>query len=79
MCRVLVVLAALLLAGCATAESKAQAKAEADARDDAKCKSYGYEPGTLNYTDCRDKLTEMHDQADRGALAGRLLGRPPGF
>jgi hypothetical protein len=78
MCRVIVVLAALLLAGCATAESQAEAKAELDAKDDAKCKSYGFQPGTLNYTDCRDKLAEMHDQSDRQALAGRLLGRLPG-
>jgi len=66
---------ALLLAGSTSAESQAQAKA--DARDDAKCKSYGYQPGTLNYSDCQDKLTEMRDQSDRSALAGRLLGRSP--
>jgi hypothetical protein len=75
--RSLLILTVLLLAGCTSAESQAQVKAEADARDDAKCKAYGYQSGTLNYSDCRDKLTEMRDQSDRGALAGRLLGRSP--
>jgi len=64
-----------MLVACASAESQ---KAEADARDDAKCQAHGYQPGTLNYNDCRDKLAEMRDQADRTALAGRLLGRLPG-
>ena len=65
----------LVLAGCASAESR---KAELDAGDDAKCQAHGYQPGTLNYTDCRDKLAEMREQGDRSALAGRLLGRLPG-
>lgn len=78
MCRLLLILIALLLAGCASAESEAQAKAEAEARDDAICQNHGYKPGTLNYDDCRAKLEEMRAQADREALAGRLLGRLPG-
>jgi len=75
--RSLLILTALLLAGCATAESEAQAKAQAEARDDAACKAHGYEPGTVKYDDCRAALVELRTQADRQAQAGRLLGRSP--
>ena len=71
------ILAALLLAGCTSAESEAQAKAEADAKDDAKCQSAGYQPGTLNYDQCRAKLTDLRTQTERSPLSGRLQNRPP--
>jgi hypothetical protein len=45
----------LLLAGCATAEQRA-------AKDDATCKSYGAQPGTDAYVQCR-----MVQQARRDA------------
>ena len=79
MWRSVLILVALLLAGCTSAETEAQAKAEADAKDDAKCQSTGYQPGTLNYDQCRTKLADLRAQADRGALAGRLLNRPPSW
>jgi hypothetical protein len=68
---------AVLLGGCASAESEAQKQADAEATDDAKCRSYGYKSGTPDYDNCRAKLVEQAEQADRAALAGRLLGRPP--
>jgi outer membrane biogenesis lipoprotein LolB len=73
----LLILASLLLAGCTSAETEAQAKAEIDARDDASCKNHGYQPGTLRYDDCRARIAEQREQADRGALAGRLQGKIP--
>ena len=77
MCRSALILIGLLLAGCASAESEAQAKAELEARDDARCRAYGYQPGTLKYDDCRAKLAEQREQIDRAALAGRLQGKLP--
>ncbi len=71
------ILAALLLAGCTSAEAEAEAKAEADAKDDAKCQSAGYQPGTLNYDQCRAKLTDLRTQTERSALSGRLQNRSP--
>jgi hypothetical protein len=69
------ILTSLLLAGCASAESEAQAKAEVDARDDASCRNHGYEPGTLGYDECRARIAEQRELADRSALAGRLQGK----
>ena len=72
-----VVLAALLLASCASPQTEAQAKAGIDAKEDAKCQSSGLQPGTVDYDQCRAKLADLRAQADRGALSGRLLNRPP--
>jgi len=77
-CSVLI-LAAVLLAGCASRQSEADAKAEADAKDDAKCQSSGYRPGNSDYDQCRAKLADLRAQADRSALAGRLQNRPPSW
>ena len=74
---VLILIALVLLAGCATAESEAQAKADVEARDAAKCKAYGFEPGTLKFDDCMAKLAEAREQTDRAAIAGRLQGKLP--
>ena len=71
------ILISLLLAGCTSAESEVQAKASVDARDDASCRNHGYEPGTLKYDDCRARIAEQRELADRGALAGRLQGKIP--
>jgi len=73
----LLILTALLLAGCTSAETEAQAKAEVEARDDASCKNHGYQPGTLKYDDCRARIDEQRQLADRDALAGRLQGKIP--
>jgi len=77
MCRSVLILVALLLAGCTSAETEAQA--EADAKDDAKCQSAGYQPGTLNYDQCRAKLADLRTQTERSALSGRLQNRPPSW
>jgi hypothetical protein len=77
-CSVLI-LAAVLLAGCASPQTEADAKAEADAKDDAKCQSSGYHPGTADYDQCRTKVADLRTQADRSALSGRLLNRPPSW
>ncbi len=79
MFRSVLVLVAFLLAGCASPETEAQAKAEADAKDDAKCQSAGYLPGTADYDQCRTKLADLRAQTDRSALSGRLQNRPPSW
>ncbi len=76
------VLAALLLAGCAThsPEAEAQAQADAVAKDAAKCQSYGLQPGNPEYEKCLTQLADKRAQADtnnRAALGGRLQGQPP--
>jgi hypothetical protein len=73
----LLILTSLLLAGCTSAEFEARAKAEVDAQDDASCKNHGYQPGTLKYDDCRTRIAEQRERADRDALAGRLQGKIP--
>jgi hypothetical protein len=75
--RLVLILLPLLLAGCTSPESEANATAEIAARDGAKCRNYGYQPGTLNYDDCMTKLAEQREQVDRAALAGRLQGKLP--
>lgn len=77
MCRSLLILVALLVTGCTSAETEARAKAEADAKDDAKCQSAGFQPGTLNYDQCRAKLADLRTETERSALSGRLQNRPP--
>jgi hypothetical protein len=84
--RLLVVLVALLAAGCATrspqaeAQAQAQADAEASAKDAAKCQSYGLQPGTPEFEKCLAQLADKRAQAEadeRSSLANRLQGRPP--
>ena len=82
MYRGLLILAALLLAGCAThsPETEAQAQADAVAKDAAKCQSYGLQPGNPEYEKCLTQLADKRAQADtnnRAALGGRLQGQPP--
>ena len=86
MYRSLVVLVALLIAGCAThspeADAQAQAQAQADAasKDSAKCQSYGLQPGTTEFEKCLAQLADKRAQAEaneRSSLGNRLQGRPP--
>ena len=86
MYRLLVVLVAFLIAGCAThspeADAQAQAQAEADAasKDSAKCQSYGLQPGTKEFEKCVAQLADKRAQAEanqRSSLGNRLQGRPP--
>jgi hypothetical protein len=71
------ILAALLLAGCASHQTDDDAKAENDAKDGAQCQARGYEPGSLKYDDCMAQLADLRTKNERSALSARLLGRPP--
>jgi hypothetical protein len=84
--RLLVLLVALLVVGCATrspesdAQAQAQADAEASAKDSAKCQSYGLKPGTTEFEKCLTQLADKRAQAEangRASLGNRLLGQPP--
>jgi uncharacterized protein YcfL len=78
MFRLVLILAALLLAGCAShSEPDAQSNAVAD---DAKCRAAGLTPGTLDFEKCLAKLADQRAKAEldsKTALAGRLQSRPP--
>ena len=89
MYRFVPIVLAVALAACAShskspAEEDAEATAAANAaaaEDAAKCQALGLQPNTPKYEQCLTKLADQRAQAearDRGALAGRLLGRPPG-
>jgi hypothetical protein len=76
---------ALALAGCANeAEQRAQAQAQAaaiNANDDAKCRSYGVEPGSPGYVQCRmnmDNLRAQDDQQRRALAVQYLIAHPVG-
>jgi len=58
--------AASILAGCA---SEAERAARWAAVDDAKCKSYGAQPGTPAYVQCRAQLDAARTQAIATAAA----------
>jgi hypothetical protein len=75
--RSVLLLAAFLVAGCASQQREVQAQAEADAKDDAKCQSSGFQPGTAAYDQCLAKLADLRAQADRSAISARLLNHPP--
>lgn len=77
MLRSMLILVAFLVAGCASPQTEAQAQAAMDAKDDAKCQSAGFQPGTANYDQCRAKLADLRTQAERSELSGRLQNRPP--
>jgi outer membrane PBP1 activator LpoA protein len=83
--RLVLILAVILLAGCAThsPDAEAQAQAQGAAADDAKCKSYGLTPGTPEFEKCLSKLADQRAQTEtdsRAGVASRLQGRlPPGM
>jgi hypothetical protein len=81
--RSVLILAVILLAGCATHSPDADAQAQGAAADDAKCKSYGLTPGTPEFEKCLSKLADQRAQAEtdsRAGVASRLQGRlPPGM
>lgn len=67
----LLVLIGIALASCAEhqpqqqAQAAAEAQAQAQARaasDDAQCRSYGAEPGSPGYVQCRMNLDNQHAQ-----------------
>jgi hypothetical protein len=57
---------AAALAGCAGSEPATQATFRAD---DAKCKSYGAEPGTDDYVRCRLAIDLQKANAERAAVS----------
>src|SRR5690349_9076074 len=75
--------AAALLTGCAEyeAQQRAQAQAEANAiaaNEDATCRSYGVEPGSPGYVQCRMNLQNQRAQVaanDRAIALQYLLHR----
>jgi uncharacterized lipoprotein len=72
--RTIILLAAsvILLSGCLTSEERAQQIADAD---DTQCQSYGAQPGSTEYFQCR-MAKDQQRQANTAALAGIILNRP---
>ena len=58
----------VVLGGCAsqrqTQEQQAAARAAIDADGDAKCRSFGLEPGSPGYVQCRMTLDQTRTQTD---------------
>ena len=79
-CNILAVVIALETASCAQyeAQQREDAAAAAQARivdDDAQCQSYGVQPGTPSYVQCRMNLDSQHaaDFQQRRALAAQII------
>jgi hypothetical protein len=64
--------AAVALAGCARSESTAEAVFRAD---DAKCKSYGADPGSDAYVQCRLAIDLQKGDAEAEASRQRMSTR----
>lgn len=62
----------VLLSGCMTA---AEREAAIERRDDDACQSYGAEPGSQAYFQCR-MMKDQQRQANNTALAAAILSRP---
>lgn len=75
----LILLVALALASCMTDEERiAQFKARNNAEDNQKCLSYGAQPGSSAYVNCRAQLDSARTQADATiAAAPPPLGPAP--
>lgn len=65
-----VLLIALFLSACATAKEQ---EARFAALDEEKCKSFGFQPGTLQFADCRLQLDKQRTAA-RAALLSSSVG-----
>jgi hypothetical protein len=79
MSRWVLIVAAVLLAGCASHSDEPDPKVAA-VSDDAKCRAAGLPPGTPEFEKCLTKLADQRAQAEadsKAALAGRLQSRPP--
>jgi hypothetical protein len=79
MSRLVLILSALLVAGCALHSPEPEPQSYASV-DDAKCRAAGLPPGTPEFEKCLTKLADQRAQADadsKKALAGRLQSRPP--
>ncbi len=70
-----VILLTALLAGCMTAEERAHQLA---AQDDGKCRSYGAQPGSVAYVQCRAQLDAAQTQATAAVAAAEAsVPMPP--
>src|SRR6476469_7831420 len=70
----LVLFASLCVVGCA------QTREELSRADDADCASYGAQPGSQAYFQCRmmkDQQREAGRAAGQAAMAAAILSRPP--
>jgi hypothetical protein len=74
----LLFLLAIGLAGCESAEHRQARLAAIAAADDGKCRSYGGEPGTPAYVQCRAQLDAARTQAQATAAAA-LANAPPAY
>lgn len=76
--KALILLCALGLGGCVTAEeelAQRQAAAKAlNAKHDAVCQSFGAQPGTPAYTDCRMRFLEMMSADIASRRQARAIG-----
>jgi hypothetical protein len=61
-----------LVAGCKTAQERAAQEAALAEKDERECVSYGAQPGSQSYIDCRLKLKEIR-QSEENAI----ISRPP--
>ncbi|HEX5508912.1 MAG TPA: hypothetical protein VFX37_10455 [Pseudolabrys sp.] len=70
-------LVTILLGGCAQYNERQQAAAvqAQSSNDDARCRSYGTEPGSSGYIQCRMNLDQLHAQEaqQRRAILGAYL------
>jgi outer membrane biogenesis lipoprotein LolB len=75
--------AAIGLTGCAEMQARQQAEANANAQaqmanDDGQCRSYGTQPGTPAYVQCRMNLDNQHANMEmqrRAILGDYILSR----
>jgi hypothetical protein len=67
-----VLLVTCTLAGCKNAAERAAEEAALAEKDDRECVSYGAQPGTQPYIDCRLKLKEIRQSAENA-----VVSRPP--
>jgi hypothetical protein len=64
-------LLSLLLVGCVSQEQIRARQAAAEAAEDAKCRSYGAQPGTQQYFECRMTINQQKATAEAIAEANR--------
>jgi hypothetical protein len=70
-----ILLATPLLAGCF--RSSEEVRAELAAKDDQECRSYGAQPGSPAYVQCRATRASAHETADAMEAAAPRPGPAP--
>jgi len=73
---ILIVLMALPLAGCLIT-TYAEDRAALAAKDDAECRSYGAQPGSSTYVECRAARASAHEMASATEDAAPRSGPAP--